>query len=93
MAATQASKAGELCCAVGLISKVPGHVYGRLSSSEDNRSRMRIAIRAIPALELEVRHGIRRAWRYHCWRCREEVRPPLELWRKDLIDMDDALIH
>jgi hypothetical protein len=43
-------------------------------------------------LELEVRHGIREV-EDTLLAVPEEVRPPLEIVRKDLIDMDDALIH
>ena len=43
-------------------------------------------------MELEVRHGIREV-EDTLLVASEEVRPPLEIVRKDLIDTDDALIH
>ena len=43
-------------------------------------------------LELEVRQGIREV-EDTLLAAPEEVRPPLEIVRKDLIETDDALIH
>jgi len=91
-AATQASKAGDYI-AVGLIfEKYRDNVrqaFELLKKQEPDADRHPGAYRQ---LELEVRHGIREV-EDTLLAVPEEVRPPLEIVRKDLIDTDDALIH
>jgi len=91
-AATQASKAGDYI-AVGLIfEKYRENVrqaFELLKKQEPDADRHPGAYRR---LELEVRHGIREV-EDTLLASPEEVRPPLEIVRKDLIDTDDALIH
>ncbi len=91
-AATQASKAGDYI-AVGLIfEKYRDNVrqaFELLKKQEPDADRHPGAYRQ---LELEVRHGIREV-EDTLLASPEEVRPPLEIVRKDLIDTDDALIH
>jgi len=91
-AATQASKAGDYV-AVGLIfEKYRDNVrqaFELLKKQEPDADRHPGGYRQ---LELEVRHGIREV-EDTLLAVPEEVRPPLEIVRKDLIDMDDALIH
>ena len=91
-AATQASKAGDYI-AVGLIfEKYRDNVrqaFELLKKQEPDADRHPGAYRR---LELEVRHGIREV-EDTLLASPEEVRPPLEIVRKDLIDTDDALIH
>jgi hypothetical protein len=91
-AATQASKAGDYN-AVGLIfEKYRDNVrqaFELLKKQEPDADRHPGGYRQ---LELEVRHGIREV-EDTLLVAPEEVRPPLEIVRKDLIDTDDALIH
>ncbi len=91
-AATQASKAGDFV-AVGLIfEKYRDNVrqaFELLKKQEPDADRHPAGYRQ---LELEVRHGIREV-EDTLLVASEEVRPPLQIVRKDLIDMDDALIH
>jgi hypothetical protein len=91
-AATQASKAGDYI-AVGLIfEKYRDNVrqaFELLRKQEPDADRHPGGYRQ---LELEVRQGIREV-EDTLLVAAEDVRPPLELVRKDLIDTDDALIH
>jgi hypothetical protein len=91
-AATQASKAGDYI-AVGLIfEKYRDNVrqaFELLRKQEPDADRHPSGYRQ---LELEVRQGIREV-EDTLLVAQEDVRPPLELVRKDLIDTDDALIH
>ena len=91
-AATQASKAGDYV-AVGLIfEKYRDNVrqaFELLKKQEPDADRHSGGYRQ---LELEVRQGIREV-EDTLLVAPEEVRPPLEIVRKDLIDTDDALIH
>ena len=91
-AATQASKASDYG-AVGLIfEKYRDNVrqaFELLKKQEPDADRHPGGYRQ---LELEVRHGIREV-EDTLLAAPEEVRPPLEIVRKDLIDTDDALIH
>jgi len=91
-AATQASKTGDFI-AVGLIfEKYRDNVrqaFELLKKQEPDADRHPGGYRQ---LELEVRHGIREV-EDTLLVAPEDVRPPLEIVRKDLIEMDDALIH
>ena len=91
-AATQASKANDFV-AVGLIfEKYRDNVrqaFELLRKQEPDADRHPGGYRQ---LELEVRHGIREV-EDTLLVAPEEVRPPLEIVRKDLIDTDDVLIH
>jgi len=91
-AATQASKAGDYV-AVGLIfEKYRDNVrqaFELLRKQEPDADRHPGGYRH---LELEVRQGIREV-EDTLLVAPEEVRPPLELVRKDLVDTDDTLIH
>jgi hypothetical protein len=91
-AATQASKAGDYI-AVGLIfEKYRDNVrqaFELLRKQEPDADRHPGGYRQ---LELEVRQGIREV-EDTLLVAAEDVRPPLELVRKDLIDTDDALIR
>ena len=91
-AATQASKAGDYV-AVGLIfEKYRDNVrqaFELLKKQEPDADRHPGGYRQ---LELEVRHGIREV-EDTLLVAPEDVRPPLEIVRKDLIETDDTLIH
>jgi hypothetical protein len=91
-AATQASKAGDFV-AVGLIfEKYRDNVrqaFELLKKQEPDADRRPGGYRQ---LELEVRHGIREV-EDTLLVAPDEMRPPLEIVRKDLIDTDDILIH
>jgi len=91
-AATQASKAGDYV-AVGLIfEKYRDNVrqaFELLRKQEPDADRHPGGYRQ---LELEVRQGVREV-EDTLLVAPEEVHPPLEIVRKDLIDTDDALIH
>jgi hypothetical protein len=91
-AATQASKAGDFV-AVGLIfEKYRDNVrqaFELLKKQEPDADRHPSGYRQ---LELEVRQGIREV-EDTLLVAPEDVRPPLELVRKDLIETDDTLIH
>jgi hypothetical protein len=91
-AATQASKAGDFV-AVGLIfEKYRDNVrqaFELLMKQEPDADRHPGGYRQ---LELEVRHGIREV-EDTMLVAPEEVRPPLELVRRDLIETDDGLIR
>jgi hypothetical protein len=91
-AATQASKAGDFI-AVGLIfEKYRDNVrqaFELLKKQEPDADRHPSGYRQ---LELEVRQGIREV-EDTLLVAPEDVRPPLELVRKDLIETDDTLIH
>jgi hypothetical protein len=91
-AATQAGKAGDYN-AVGLIfEKYRDNVrqaFELLRKQEPDADRHPSGYRQ---LELEVRQGIREV-EDTLLVAPEDVRPPLEIVRKDLIDMDDALIR
>jgi hypothetical protein len=91
-AATQASKTGDYN-AVGLIfEKYLDNVrqaFELLRKQEPDADRHPGGYRQ---LELEVRQGIREV-EDTLLVAPEDVRPPLEIVRKDLIDMDDALIR
>lgn len=91
-AATQASKAGDYV-AVGLIfEKYRDNVrqaFELLRKQEPDADHHPGGYRQ---LELEVRKGIREV-EDTLLVAPEEVRPPLEIVRKDLIDTDDALIR
>ena len=91
-AATQTGKAGDYN-AVGLIfEKYRDNVrqaFELLRKQEPDADRHPGGYRQ---LELEVRQGIREV-EDTLLVASEEVRPPLQIVRKDLIDMDDALIH
>jgi hypothetical protein len=91
-AATRASKAGDYI-AVGLIfEKYRDNVrqaFELLRKQEPDADRHPGGYRQ---LELEVRQGIREV-EDTLLVAPEEVRPPLEIVREDLIDTDDALIH
>lgn len=91
-AATQASKTGDFI-AVGLIfEKYRDNVrqaFELLRKQEPDADRHPGGYRQ---LELEVRQGIREV-EDTLLVAPEDVRPPLEIVRKDLIDMDDALIR
>ena len=90
--ATQASKAGDYV-AVGLIfEKYRDNVrqtFELLKKQQPDADRHPGSYRQ---LELGVRQGIREV-EDTLLVAPEEVRPPLEIVRKDLIDTDDALIH
>ena len=91
-AATQAGRAGDFV-AVGLIlEKYRDNVrqaFELLRKQEPDADRHPGGYRQ---LELEVRQGIREV-EDTLLAAPEEVRPPLEIVRKDLIETDDALIH
>jgi hypothetical protein len=91
-AATQASKAGDFV-AVGLVfEKYRDNVrqaFELLRKQEPDADRHPGGYRQ---LELEVRQGIREV-EDTLLVTPDDVRPPLEIVRKDLIEMDDALIH
>ncbi|HEV2101145.1 MAG TPA: hypothetical protein VGR58_00070 [Candidatus Acidoferrum sp.] len=91
-AATQASKANDFV-SVGLIfEKYRDNVrqaFELLRKQEPDADRHPGGYRQ---LELEVRQGIREV-EDTLLVAPEDVRPPLEIVRKDLIDMDDALIR
>lgn len=91
-AATQASKTGDYN-AVGLIfEKYRDNVrqaFELLRKQEPDADRRPGGYRQ---LELQVRQGIREV-EDTLLVAAEDVRPPLEIVRKDLIDMDDALIR
>jgi hypothetical protein len=91
-AATQAGKTGDFI-AVGLIfEKYRDNVrqaFELLRKQEPDADRHPGGYRQ---LELEVRQGIREV-EDTLLVAPEDVRPPLEIVRKDLIDMDDALIR
>ncbi|HET6932957.1 MAG TPA: hypothetical protein VFI45_21715 [Candidatus Acidoferrum sp.] len=91
-AATQASKTGDFI-AVGLIfEKYRDNVrqaFELLRKQEPDADRHPGGYRQ---LELEVRQGIREV-EDTLLVAPEDVRPPLEIVRKDLIDVDDALIR
>jgi len=91
-AATQAGKAGDYN-AVGLIfEKYRDNVrqaFELLRKQEPDADRHPGGYRQ---LELEVRQGIREV-EDTLLVAPEDVRPPLEIVRKELIDMDDALIR
>jgi hypothetical protein len=91
-AATQASKAGDFV-AVGLIfEKYRDNVrqaFELLKKQEPDADRHPGGYRQ---LEMEVRQGIREV-EDTLLVAPDEVRPPLQIVRKDLIDTDDALIH
>jgi hypothetical protein len=90
--ATQASKAGDFV-AVGLIfEKYRDNVrqaYELLRKQEPDADRHPGGYRQ---LELQVRQGIREV-EDTLLVTPEDVRPPLEIVRKDLIETDDALIR
>jgi hypothetical protein len=90
--ATQASKANDFV-AVGLIfEKYRDNVreaFELLRKQEPDADRHPGGYRQ---LELEVRQGIREV-EDTLLVTPEDLRPPLEIVRKDLIDTDDALIH
>ena len=91
-AAIQASKAGDFV-AVGLVfEKYRDNVrqaFQLLRKQEPDADRHPGGYRQ---LELEVRQGIREV-EDTLLAAPEDLRPPLEIVRKDLIEMDDALIH
>jgi hypothetical protein len=91
-AATQASKAGDFVV-VGLVfEKYRDNVrqaFELLRKQEPDADRHPGGYRQ---LELEVRQGIREV-EDTLLVTPDDVRPPLEIVRKDLIEMDDALIH
>jgi hypothetical protein len=91
-AATQASKTGDFI-AVGLIfEKYRDNVrqaFELLKKQEPDADRHSSGYRQ---LELEVRQGIREV-EDTLLVAPEDVRPPLGIVRKDLIETDDALIH
>jgi hypothetical protein len=91
-AATQASKAGDFV-AVGLVfEKYRDNVrqaFQLLRKQEPDADRHPGGYRQ---LELEVRKGIREV-EDTLLVASEEVRPPLEIVRKDLIETDDTLIR
>jgi hypothetical protein len=91
-AATQAGKVGDYI-AVGLIfEKYRDNVrqaFDLLKKQEPDADRHPGGYRQ---LELEVRQGIREV-EDTLLVAPDEVRPPLQIVRKDLIDTDDALIH
>jgi hypothetical protein len=91
-AATQASKAGDFV-AVGLIfEKYRDNVrqaFELLKKQEPDADRHPAGYRQ---LELEVRQGIREV-EDAMLVAPDEVRPPLELVRRDLIETDDGLIR
>ena len=91
-AATQASKTGDYV-AVGLIfEKYRDNVrqaFELLRKQEPDADRRPGGYRQ---LELEVRQGVREV-EDTLLVAPEDVRPPLEIVRKDLIEMDDALIR
>ena len=91
-AATQAGRAGDFV-AVGLIlEKYRDNVrqaFELLRKQEPDADRHPGGYRQ---LELEVRQGIREV-EDTLLVAPQEVRPPLEIVRKDLIETDDALIH
>jgi hypothetical protein len=91
-AATQASKAGDFI-AVGLIfEKYRDNVrqaFELLKKQEPDADRHPGGYRQ---LELEVRQGIREV-EDTLLVAPEDVRPPLVIVRKDLIETDDTLIH
>lgn len=91
-AATQASKANDFV-SVGLIfEKYRDNVrqaFELLRKQEPDADRHPGGYRQ---LELEVRQGIREV-EDTLLVAPEDLRPPLEIVRKDLIDMDDALIR
>jgi hypothetical protein len=91
-AATQASKANDFI-AVGLIfEKYRDNVrqaFELLRKQEPDADRHPGGYRQ---LELEVRQGIREV-EDTLLVTSEDLRPPLEIVRKDLIETDDALIH
>ena len=91
-AATQASKTNDFV-AVGLIfEKYRDNVreaFELLRKQEPDADRHPGGYRQ---LELEVRQGIREV-EDTLLVTPEELRPPLEIVRKDLIETDDALIH
>jgi len=91
-AATQAGRAGDFV-AVGLIlEKYRDNVrqaFELLRKQEPDADRHPGGYRQ---LELEVRQGIREV-EDTLLVASEDVRPPLEIVRKDLIETDDALIH
>jgi hypothetical protein len=91
-AATQASKAGDFVT-VGLIfEKYRDNVrqaFELLKKQEPDADRHPSGYRQ---LELEVRQGIREV-EDTLLVAPEEVRPPLELVRRDLIETDDGLIR
>jgi len=91
-AATQAGKAGDFV-AVGLIfEKYRDNVrkaFEFLRKQEPDADRHPGGYRQ---LELEVRQGVREV-EDTLLVTPEELRPPLEIVRKDLIETDDALIH
>jgi len=91
-AATQASKTGDFI-AVGLIfEKYRDNVrqaFELLKKQEPDADRHSSGYRQ---LELEVRQGIREV-EDTLLVAPEDVRPPLEIVRKDLIETDDVLIH
>jgi len=91
-AAIQASKAGDFV-AVGLVfEKYRDNVrqaFQLLRKQEPDADRHPGGYRQ---LELEVRQGIREV-EDTLLAAPEDLRPPLEIVRKDLIEMDDALIR
>lgn len=91
-AATQASKANDFV-SVGLIfEKYRDNVrqaFDLLRKQEPDADRHPSGYRQ---LELEVRHGIREV-EDTLLVAPEDVRPPLEIVRKDLIETDDTLIR
>lgn len=91
-AATQAGKTGDFV-AVGLIfEKYRDNVrqaFEFLRKQEPDADRHPGGYRQ---LELEVRQGVREV-EDTLLVTPEELRPPLEIVRKDLIETDDALIH
>lgn len=91
-AATQASKAGDFIAVGLLFEKYRDNVrqaFELLRKQEPDADRHPGGYRQ---LELEVRQGIREV-EDTLLVAPEDVRPPLEIVRKDLIEVDDALIR
>jgi len=91
-AATQAGKAGDFVAVGLLFEKYRDNVrqaFELLRKQEPDADRHPGGYRQ---LELEVRQGMREV-EDTLLVTPEDVRPPLEIVRKDLIEMDDALIH
>ena len=91
-AATQAGKAGDYNTVGLILEKYRDNVrqaFELLRKQEPDADRHPGGYRQ---LELEVRQGIREV-EDTILVAPEDVRPPLEIVRKDLIEMDDALIR
>ena len=91
-AATEASKTGDFIAVGVIFEKYRDNVrqaFELLRKQEPDADRHPGGYRQ---LELEVRQGIREV-EDTLLVAPEEMRPPLEIVRKDLIDMDDALIR